>query len=216
VAQKGGKLPERPREYEGEPAQPYWPLFIEKLLLAIIDANPPDDRPALNRAADKKRQKRLEKALEALFGLERRSGPKRKYALHAAAAAAKRYVSKQSMAAFEEQILKWPKHDRTRAPSKASAFRGSTGLIEGNSQESRAERIEEFTTAHDEYVRETAAGYSHFEEEDMARDLFAVARVLRHWNVSLSIDPEALGMASLWGGNAHQITPQSEEKGGDK
>ena len=120
------------------------------------------------------------------------------------------------MAAFEEEILEWPKRERTRAPSKASAFRGSTALIEGNSQESREERIEEFAAAHPDYVRGAAAGHSHFEEEDMARDLFAVACLLRHWDVRLAIDPEALGMASLWGGNAHQITPQSEEKSGDK
>lgn len=50
----------------------------------------------------------------------------------------------------------------------------------------------------------------------MERDLFAVARLLRRWNIDLAIDPEALGMASLWGVNPGQITPQSDEKTGDK
>src|SRR5438128_2355409 len=148
------KLPERPPRYADEPAQPYWPTFVEKLLLAIIDANPLDSRPANERACDPKREDRLEMALAALFGPTEKRGNKEIYILHAAMAAAQKHALPFSMATFEEEVLHLPKSERTDTKPRTSAFRESSHLTKGQSLDSRQNRLKKFERKHRDYLNQ--------------------------------------------------------------
>lgn len=192
-----GKLPVRPRRYEGEPEQPYWPTFIEKLLLAIIDAYPATLETAKDRAESKDRQDRLDRALLALFRAPRPRGNRRLYQLHALIAAADAAIPSTSQAQFEE-YLGIPKKERTRAVSKRKSVATSATEAIGISAAASAQRLTREERTSRDYLAQIAMFRSHDEEEDMLRDLRVVEAVFAKWNIALSVDVEALGMASLW------------------
>lgn len=189
---------ERPHRYADEAVLPIWPSFLEKLLLAIIDANPEDDRPAFERASDVGRQKRLDTALEALTGRKRKRGNKQLYLLHAAMAVVDGVMPASSAEAFERVVLGLPKQDRTKASSRRKAFSQHNSILVGLSDESRTKRLKAFEQKHRRYLQELSLLRHHPEEEDIFNDMQVVAAILQRWNIGCSIEPEALGMASLW------------------
>jgi hypothetical protein len=205
------KLSERPLEYSEDPPQPYWPTFIEKLLLTIIDAHPLDERSGAAIAEDTDRQKRLDEALDALFGKAERRGNKHIYLLHAAVAAARKEMPTVSAAAFERTVLPDLAPElRTVAKSKRAAFAESASLTRGNSDASRQKRIKQFEKANRAYLTDVAVFRHHQEEEDMFRDLHEVARVFLRWNLPCLVNAEALGMASLWGPKTSGLRVRTE------
>ena len=103
------------------------------------------------------------------------------------------------MQAFESTVLNWPKAEQTRKISKNASFRSNEKLTQGNSKNSRLAKLKDFEALHRRYLEEAGLGYRHPEEEDMLNDLFAIARILRRWQIPTIIDPAALGMGSLWG-----------------
>jgi len=189
---------ERPPEYADEPALPVWPSFLEKFLLTIIDAYPPDRRPAPERAADPHRQQRLDAALKAIVGREVPKGNRERYVLHAAVAAADFEMPKASAAALEGILDPLPVK-RTKAPSKRRAFEKYADAMGGQSAESREKRLKAFERANRTYLQHIALFRDHPEEEDMFRDMLAIASILQRWNIECAIEPEVLGLASLWG-----------------
>lgn len=66
-----GEMPPRPSEFRYWAESPFCPRFIEKLLLAIIDAHPLVAKKKGTAALERARQIRLSAALKALFGVER-------------------------------------------------------------------------------------------------------------------------------------------------
>jgi hypothetical protein len=196
------KLPERPLRYSEWPAQPFWPSFLEKFLLAIIDANPPEAVAGHEIAASGDRQVRLELALAALIQQPRSAGRDHQYDLPALMQLARAKHVKDAMKEVEVHIGV-PEKDQTRAPSLRSAARQFEGLTEGNSSEARAETLRRHardSTVKD-YITTVAMNRFHMEEEDMLADLSELASILARWNVPMKIDVEALAMASLWGSN---------------
>lgn len=192
---------ERRPEYEGEPDLPVWPSFVEKLLLAIIDAHPQDGRSAKKRAEDQDHQNRLATALDALFHIKIPEGNSELYLLHGAVAAADREKPKSSAAEFEKSFLDLPQAEQTKAPSKRKARKEIQHTIVGQSRASREQRLEKFERMHRRYLEDFSLFRDHPEEQDMYRDLQTVARILKRWSAGCRVDPEALGMASPWGRN---------------
>ena len=200
---------ERPRKYADEPELPYWPSFIEKLLLAIIDANSSDATSGMERAANGERQKRLNIALDALFGSVENRGNKHIYLLHAAVAAADSEIAVSGAVAFEHwRFPDMPRQDRTKTKSKRSAIAEFNALTQGQSKVSRAKRVERFERRHREYLANVAMLREHPEELEMLRDLREVAHILEKWGFAALLEVEALGMASLWERNRPQLRPK--------
>jgi hypothetical protein len=193
-------FPERPREYADDPEQPYWPTFIEKFLLTIIDANPAGNGSGEIRAASMDRQRRLDEALHALLQIPPRRGNKPIYQLHALIAAADAEVPRASMAAFED-YLGLPSADRTATMSKRKALAANADRTVVHSPDATLQRLQRHERVARDYISQIALFRSHDEEEDMLRDLRAIEANMSKWNIALSIDVEALGMASLWGRN---------------
>jgi hypothetical protein len=193
-----GSLPERPPRYRDWPRQPYWSTFIEKLLLAIIDAHPSAKPPAGSTAAFKQREERLAAALEAIFNVNPQRGRNREYDLPALMEIASEKLRADSQAEFEKEVL----HERglTKRVSARAAARAAEHLARGNSVNARTDRLRSRLRDVElcEYLSQIAILGYHEEEEDMERDLQGVARILRRWNIDVEIDVRALGMASLW------------------
>lgn len=198
-------MSERPRPFErrpehaDEPPLPVWPSFLEKLLLTIIDAHPADGRLPRDRAADPDRQKRLTDALAALIGHHPPRGNRHLYLLHAAVTAADHEMPRASAAAFEKICLGLAAKERTRAPSKRETFARHADLMPGLSPESRQKRLKAFEKKNRDYLQHVALLRDHPEEQDMLKDMLAIASILKRWNIECAIEPEALGLASLWG-----------------
>ena len=194
---------ERPHRYEDDAHQPVWASFAEKLLLALIDAHPVSKRAGSERAADPNRRERLAAALDSVFDVPKSTGRHDIYKLHAFMSARESFFD-EACADFEEFVLKVPKGKRTKPKSKRKVAEEIAPLIEGNSEESSAELLRRSERTARTYLTQIALSMSHQEEEDMIRDLRTVEAILRKWNISMRIDPEALGMASLWGTTRRQ------------
>jgi hypothetical protein len=189
----------RPPEYEDDAPQPSWPTFAEKLLLALIDAYPQTALSGQERAENSERQGRLEDALYALFEIERPKGNSYTYKLHALMAAADD-IREQVWAEFEAaEVINVPKSVKTKAKSKRTMAQSISGLIKSNSVEASTELLRKAERTERKYLQQIAVFNHHQEEEEMERDLQAIRRILAKWNIKLTIEPEALGMASLWG-----------------
>lgn len=191
------RLPERPHRYADWPVQPYWPTFIEKLLLAIIDANaPPSDENG--KEAQAQRQARLDAAIEALFRVPISSGPKALYNLPAEMDITHNKLFADSVRALEDYI---GAETKTKPPSHRRAAQEAEHLAEGHSAEARTESLRRSVRGQPmtDYLSQVALFNYHEEEDDMRRDLLDVCQILMRWNVELSVDARKLGMASLWG-----------------
>ena len=202
-------MPQRPDRYEDEPSQPYWPTFVEKLLLTIIDAYPPSTRSGEERASDKERQRRLNVILKELFGLSRRGGNSRIYQLPALIASTSAQAMAESVRAFETEILKVPRGRRTRRISRRSMIDMNADLTIGPNRSAKKQRLKRSERWARAYLTRIAVLGFHHEEEDMARDLQLIRAILARWNVSMAIDYEALGMASLWGRKRRPLRPDT-------
>ena len=98
-----------------------------------------------------------------------------------------------------EEFLGFPKKDRTRALSKRKSVTNSAAQALGISAAASAQRLTREERTSRDYLAQIAMFRSHDEEEDMLRDLRVVEATFAKWNISLLVDVEALGMASLWG-----------------
>lgn len=188
---------ERPHRYGDDAPQPYWPTFAEKLLLALIDAYPQRGDDSETIACDSERSERLAEALDAVFNVENRRGPHEIYKLHALMSARETHLD-EACAEFEKEILKLPKGQRTKTVSKRSIAQQIAPQVRGNSVETSAELLRASEREHRRYLSQIGVLGSHQEEEDMLRDLRMIERILARWNIQIRVDPEALGMASLW------------------
>jgi hypothetical protein len=187
------KLPERKAEFKHLAPCPFAPLFIEKLLLAIIEANPaPAELFDVTSKADVG-ELRLHKAMFALFGTAGHGGDRRDI---------------QRLARALEENL-WDESDRQLAKMAGKKSRQMSvpfskilGL-EAETQTSNSRRHEyvRLLRKHDEepifkYLHELADVACHEEEKAMETDLHAIAAILRRWNVDLDLDPVKIGLLS--------------------
>ena len=207
-----GEMPERPHRYHDEPSQPYWPTFIEKLLLTIIDAYPATTQNGGERAADKDRQRRLDAVMKELLGVSGRRGNKRVYQLPALIAATSEPAMTESMRAFESDILNIPKGDQTPRISRRTSIDRAAELAIGPNRSAKKQNLKRSERWARPYLQQLAVFGSHGEEDDMAHDLQLIRTILARWNVVMTIDFEALGMASLWGRKRHPLRPDTRPK----
>ena len=189
-------LPARPHRYDDWPVQPYWPTFIEKLLLSIIDAH---SQSAENSTSIGDREQRLERALSALMGIKPKRGRRPIYDLPALVKMGRDKFLPAAMADFE-RFLGREEHEITSVPSDRKNAGDGSSRASGHSDSAIEERLRKL--ARDKVVKAYVSHISvqnfHPEEDDMFNDLHEVARILRRWNVDLSIDSMRLGMASHW------------------
>lgn len=188
------ELPKRPAKYDDLPPSPYAPLFIEKLLLAIIARH---DVPAETFGVKSEGQLsaiRLQRAMQALFGIP--IGPVAEYDLPALVAAAKDHLWLDSCREFEKRVLGW-KLGRAEVPfSKAVGLEGQTQT--DSPERNRYVRLERKyrQRPYAEYLYWLVNVREHEEEEAMEADLKTVAEILARWMIPTDIDPEKLGMLS--------------------
>lgn len=189
-------LPERPHKYADWPVQPFWPTFIEKFLLAIIDANPKEVENGQVDPASDSRRTRLADAMNALFGTPKGKGRTKVYDLPAALDLFQRWYveeNRNEMAAMIGAPV-------TPGPSRRQASLSAASSTSGNSNASIGKRLERRAGDDDvgAYLRQVATLNYHQEEVDMMRDLLMVATILERWRTPMKVSAKNLGMASLW------------------
>lgn len=204
-----------------------WPLFIEKLLLAIIDANPLDKFDDLKQARNARRT-RLELAMQGLFGTPLSDGDAPTNDIVRVVAISRDRLSDDQTRELAEMLV------NTDALEQEEAERRKNGLPARDVEKLRAEwreflgrlpprkafaksvtheasatkreRVADTTRLRDtkypdpriqEYLSWLRLAGGHEEEAAMYHDLCEIATILDRWNVPSSVDPKALALGSL-------------------
>lgn len=187
------KLPERRGEFKHYHPCPFAPLFIEKLLLAIIEARPlPKSLFGLSSKADAA-EIRLERAMTALFGASHAPGNRRD--IQTLAEALENNLWDESVRQHERMAGK----DARKMSVPLSKILG----LEAETQTSDPRRSDYARLARKygeepifNYLHELADSACHPEEEAMEKDLRTIAQILSRWNVELDLDPIKIGLLS--------------------
>ena len=204
-----------------------WPLFIEKLLLAVIDANPLDkfDDPKQARNA---RRTRLELAMQGLFGTPLTDGDapindvarlvaigRDRHSDEQTRALAEMLANSDELEKEEEERRKsgLPARDIKKMRADWQAFlsrlppqKPFAKSIAHPADATKRERATDTARLRDgkypdplfqEYLWWLSSNARHDEEAAMYGDLKTVAEILARWNVLAAIDPSQLALGSL-------------------
>ena len=189
------RLPNRPALYGNLPPSPFAPLFIQKLMLAIIEANPcaPDEFGAKDPTHIP--SLRLGRAIHALFGVK----PEKTSAKDLLALI--KFTQTNLAVASERQFeIKMEGKEPREATTSFSAIvdaQGNTATQSaGRNDYVRLMRKSE-SDAFSDYLYVVTQETEHAEEKAMQADLLQIAAVLARWGVELTLDPDKLGMHSL-------------------
>jgi hypothetical protein len=184
---------ERPTQFSKWAEAPYHPRFIEKLLLAIIDAYPSDELPEGD-SLEKDRQRRLRSAIRALFGRKPPAGPISKNDLRALTVMAKKVMRDRNLADFEEYAdMPGLTVDRSQIPGDRTLAREQRDPNDSNAEERRRKSFRKYR----DYFQTIGNLEAHVEEDEIFDDLGDVYRIFRKYNIDLNIDTEKLGMLSF-------------------
>lgn len=183
---------ERPAEFREQPEAPYFPRFIEKLLLAVIDAYRPEGSE--EKDWQKVRQRRLRAAIKALFGRDPRAGPIEAFDSLALAEMAKAVMFDRTVADFVDQTgTAGTPVDRSKIPGDRVLARARRTGKDTNAED----RLRKSFRKHRDYLQAVCATNFNLEEAEMLDDLFEIARVFRKYNIAMEINAGQLGMLSF-------------------
>ena len=210
-----GQMPPRPEEFADWPASPYCPHFIEKLLLAIIDAHPLQTVKKGDAARERARQIRLSAALKALFGHDRDKAIHREaYDLPDLIRIARERLWFQRYREYQEDLVN-PDAELTDVDAMQAVMRALAGKSKWD-----ADLQTEYVRLMGKYVDKSFQEYAlivldpdldeHPEETQILEDLNQAAEILARWGVRVDIDPERLGLISLT--NARSKDPFLERR----
>jgi len=187
--------PERPEEFEHIPASPFAPHFIEKVLLAIIVANPRPAEEYKVKKAETLPAVRLQRAMKALFGLPVRRQPVND--LPELVRSAQRNLWDESTRQHEIKM-------EGKALTQTSINLSDMICAAGNTQTEslgRAEyaRLLERSKEPEvfDYLHWVTNVVEHAEEKAIFADLQSVAEIFKRWNIDTELDPDKLGLHSL-------------------
>jgi len=204
------RLPKRPEDYDGLPQSPYWPTFVEKLLLAVIDGSASDPRYRAAKTPEHARQLRLADALKALFDEDRSAGASEASDLPRLIEIAHLRLQQEGVRSFAKEHLEFSAAELDAlGPAatygdfvddvRATGEGGETATNRDRVRLSKKFKSEEFQ----DYAFHILTFREHEEERDMLNDLARVGEILSRWNIVLKVEPLALGMAS----SAYANTP---------
>lgn len=187
------KLPERRADFNHLTPCPFAPLFIEKLLLAIIEATPLFAKPfGVSSEADLA-EIRLEKAMIALFGTAHKSGDRRD--IQTLARAVEDNLWDESGRQLE--IMAGKDSRKMSVPfSKILGLEAQTQTYNGRRSEYVRLRRKYDQKRIFDYLHELADVACHEEEKAMEADLQTIAEILHRWNVHVDLDPVKIGLLS--------------------
>ena len=187
------KLPERPDRYDGLPPSPYAPLFIEKLLLALIEENDATHADFQIKESTHLPSHRLRLAMKALFGVNHRYAPKADLLPLVQAT----QNSKGAAERLHELEVYGLEQSQTTSFSEMVGARGQTHSAAEKRTEyvrlSRKAKRREYQV----YLHWIANVQRHSEEEDMYADLKAIVEIFKRWNICAATDPDKLALHSL-------------------
>jgi hypothetical protein len=211
---KGIRNPlERPDRYSEFPEGPYWPRFIEKLLLAIINAYP-DPSAKDNASQEISRDKRLAAAMKALILTSNRSkGNRPHYDLEYDIKLAHAQSDPLGTNRYNEMFGIPDKPEPVPGPS--AVFKDIDLPGGAHSKASLVDRVKKkrYSHKHIDYCDFIVRDNLHREEVDMMEALREVSAILSRFNIDLDLDPHKLAMASLW--QFYSGASSSEEGGGE-
>lgn len=201
---------ERPARYvnSDEPTEPspWFPSFLEKLVVAIVNAHP--EHPE---ETESQRQIRVRNAVSALSGRPPAKGAPPRYDLpetfnafltvnqNGVVAVARNDLPRRVSLRLADDF------DHRHAPEDFGRGFSPTGLArraevrnprKSASAEAIRKRIDK--EPYRNYLFDVLYGRVAKEEADMKADLDLVAAVLARWNIQSDVDPIALALASFW------------------
>ena len=189
------RLPERPEKFRHLPPSPYAPLFIEKLILAIIEANEASHKQFGVKSSTHLPGLRLQRAIHALFAVKRRTVPINDVPQLVAIAQSKLREASEWQHQVRMEGLQ-PSQATTPFSELADAEGETHTDAQGRADYARLQRKAKEPQYLD-YWYQVTNELEHPEENEMQKDLRAIAAILARWGVNLELDPDRLGLHSL-------------------
>jgi hypothetical protein len=209
-----GEWPPRPSEFKNWSPSPYCPHFIEKFLLAIIDAHPLPPGSEVAKDDEHARQVRLSRALEALLGVSRPTGRKSNYDLPVLMQIARERIHFDFAREYQEDLVSPPEK-----LVDVDAFQKVMKRLVGNTMldaDFQAEYVRLLKKYSDDRFKRYALEVlepglqEHDEEVAMHDDLQELAALLAKWKIRTQVDPVSLGLMSLT--NERAVDPFFEKE----
>ena len=189
------RLPERPERFSHLSPSPYAPLFIEKLLLALIEANDGPHKHFRVKESTHLPGVRLRRAMCALFGVAAKTEPIND--VPALVESSQRKMWKASEWQHEVRMLGLKSTETTTHFSEIIDAEGQTHS-DAPDRKDYARLIKKAAKKrYLDYLYQVTNEREHGEETEIYEDLRAIAAIFARWGVSLELDPDRLGLHSL-------------------